>query len=142
MKPGAIFRLASQVKALTAGGKVGTAPDPAGHVGFFLFGHVPEPQTLYCDIKAFPAGHTLRVNSDGPKEPQSYFDVPGILGRILEGTLDISLREALLDSVRHHLVANVPVGVYLSSGIDSTAIAVLAAEIHGAGLNTISLAFE
>ena len=136
------FRLASQVKALTSGGQAGQNPDPAGHVGFFLFGHVPEPHTLYRDIRALPAGHTLWVDTDGANEPRSYFDVPGTLAASHEGTPDISLREALLDSVRHHLVADVPVGVFLSSGIDSTTITALAAETHGAGLNTITLGFE
>jgi asparagine synthase (glutamine-hydrolysing) len=52
---GRTLRLASQVKALLAAG-VDTAPDPAGHVGFFLWGHVPDPFTLYRGIRALPAG--------------------------------------------------------------------------------------
>ena len=138
---GSTFRLASQVKALMAGGHVETDPDPAGHVGFFLFGHVPEPHTLYRDIRALPAGHTLWVDEKGMQDPKSYFDVSGILADTANGTPDKSLREALLESVRHHLVADVPVGVFLSSGLDSATITALAAETHGAGLNTITLAF-
>ena len=138
---GGKFRLASQVKALIAGGHIETAPDPAGHVGFFLFGHVPETHTLYRDIHALPAGHTLWVDERGMGDPKTYFDVPGILAETENGTPDGSLRDALLDSVRHHLVADVPVGVFLSSGLDSATITALAAEAHGAGLNTITLAF-
>ncbi|MBT3361715.1 MAG: asparagine synthase (glutamine-hydrolyzing) [Rhodospirillales bacterium] len=138
---GKTFRAASQVKALIAGGKVETAPDPAGHVGFFLFGHVPEPHTLYNEIHALPAGHTLWVDSRGVRALKCYFDVPGTLSAGANGAPDVSLRDAVLDSIRHHLVADVPVGVFLSSGIDSTVIAALASEIHGAGLNTITLAF-
>ncbi|MBL6946563.1 MAG: asparagine synthase (glutamine-hydrolyzing) [Rhodospirillales bacterium] len=139
---GGTFRIASQVKALIAGGKAGKAPDPAGHVGFFLFGHVPEPHTLYRDIRALAAGHTLWVDAGGIADAKPYFDVPTVLAGTDGGAQDFSLRDALLDSVRHHLVADVPVGVFLSSGIDSTAICGLAAETHGAGLNTITLAFE
>ena len=56
-------RAASQVRALLAGGKVSTDPEPAGHAGFFLFGSVPEPYTLYQEIRAVPAGHTVTVTS-------------------------------------------------------------------------------
>ena len=50
---GAALRFASQVKALLAGGGIDTAPEPAGHVGFHLWGSVPQPYTLYRGIKAF-----------------------------------------------------------------------------------------
>ena len=56
---GKTFRCASQVKALVAGGGFKEKIEPAGHVGFFLWGSVPEPYTLYQDIFALPAGHTL-----------------------------------------------------------------------------------
>ncbi|MBL6945537.1 MAG: asparagine synthase (glutamine-hydrolyzing) [Rhodospirillales bacterium] len=138
---GSTFRLASQVKALIAGGNIETAPDSAGHVGFFLFGHVPEPHTIYRDIHALPAGHTLWVDENGAGDPKSFFDVSSIFADAVNGTPNVSLREVLLDSVRHHMVADVPVGLFLSSGLDSATIAALAAETHGAGLDTITLAF-
>ena len=59
------FRFASQVKALLAGGGVSRDPEPAGIVGFHLFGSVPEPFTLYRDIRALPAGHTQWVDAAG-----------------------------------------------------------------------------
>src|SRR5439155_21206774 len=58
---GQTFRAASQVKALLAGGHIDTAPEPAGHVGFFLWGHVPSPYTLYPGIRGLLAGHSLWV---------------------------------------------------------------------------------
>jgi asparagine synthase (glutamine-hydrolysing) len=64
---GKTLRIASQVKALLAGGKVDRAPDPAGHVGFFLWGHMPEPYTLQRSIRALPAGTTLWVDARGNK---------------------------------------------------------------------------
>ena len=62
---GRSFRVASQVKALLAGGGVDTSPDAAGHVGFFLWGHVPEPHSLYQGIRALPAGSSLWVDGKG-----------------------------------------------------------------------------
>src|SRR5437867_13442400 len=58
---GKTFRAASQVKALLAGEGVDTAPNPAGHAGFFLWGHVPDPHTLYRGIRAVPAGSFVWV---------------------------------------------------------------------------------
>jgi len=65
---GTTLRFASQVKALLAAGGVDTSPDPAGHVGFFLWGHVPDPFTLYKGIRALPAGTWLSVALDGRRE--------------------------------------------------------------------------
>ena len=144
---GHTFRAASQVKALLAGGNIDTRVDPAGHVGFFLWGHVPEPYTLYQGIRALPAGCTMWIDQRGSQTPQRLFD----LTQVLAGTeqqreavdpiqTDTLLHEALLDSVRHHLVADVEVGVFLSSGLDSTTLAALTAETN-TPLRTITLGF-
>src|SRR5438067_243441 len=66
------FRFASQVKALIAGGAVSRDPEPAGLVGFHLFGSVPEPFTLYLEIRALPAGHSQWVDAAGPREPEPF----------------------------------------------------------------------
>ena len=73
------FRFASQVKALLAGGRVSRDPEPAGIVGFHLFGSVPEPFTLYRDIRALPAGHTQRIDMAGPREPVPFTSLAAIL---------------------------------------------------------------
>ncbi|MCX6901186.1 MAG: asparagine synthase (glutamine-hydrolyzing) [Verrucomicrobia bacterium] len=143
---GKTFRAASQVKALLAGNCVDTAPEPAGHVGFFLWGHVPDPWTFYRGIRALPAGHTLCVDSRGVK--QSCFSRVTSILAAAEKAADkqaeqdrlIVLRYAMRDTVRHHLVADVPVGVFLSSGLDSTTLAALAAE-EGGQLRTVTLGF-
>src|SRR5439155_19239506 len=62
---GHTFRLASQVKALRESGKIDLAPDPAGHVGFFLWGHVPDPYTMFRSIRSLPAGSTMWVGREG-----------------------------------------------------------------------------
>ena len=147
---GKTIRVASQVKALLAGGGVDTEPDPAGHVGFFLWGHVPEPHTFYRGIRALPPGHSLWVDASGPRSERSFASVPEALAaaeRAAETAPPCSaeeaqerLRGALVDSVRHHLVADVDVGVFLSSGRDSTTLAALASEVGGQ-LRTVTLGF-
>ena len=137
---GGCLRVASQVKALLAGGAVDTAPSPAGNVGFFLWGSVPEPHTLFRDIHALEAGSTLWVDSSGVKHLSRFHDVPSVLDQAAKGTDDLG--RALADSVRHHLVADVPVGVFLSAGLDSATIAAHASDVQGASLDTMTLGFE
>lgn len=142
---GASLIAASQVKAIHATRAADTSVDPAGHVGFFLWGHVPDPYTLYRGIKALPAGHTLWVDRDGAHEPQAFASVTEAL-RQAEHTANgrpphQALRDALLDSVKHHLVADVDVGLFLSAGLDSATLTALAAEVHGQ-LKTVTLGFE
>ncbi len=146
---GGTVRIASQVKALLKSDHVGDGADPAGHVGFFLWGHVPDPYTLYGDIRALPAGARLWIDRHGVRAPERFFSVRETLiaaeARPAEGgdaDRDGRMRAALLDSVRHHLVADVPVGVFLSSGLDSTTVTAYASELHGAELETITLGFE
>jgi asparagine synthase (glutamine-hydrolysing) len=143
---GKTLRVASQVKALLAGGRIPTTPDAAGHVGFFLWGHVPEPHTFYRAIRSLPAGSTLWAGADGRRELKSFCTVSETLaaaeGRSARGRLaPPELAATLRDSVAHHLISDVPVGVFLSAGRDSTTLAALAAE-QGGGLRTVTLGFE
>jgi len=148
---GKTVRVASQVKALRAGGHAGHGVNAAGHVGFYLFGNVPEPHTLFSDIKALPAGHTLWVDQQGLRTPQPFFNITDLLSKPASGIKARAqqdrenaeqLRTALEDSVAHHFVADVPVGVFLSAGIDSASLAAHAAALKGATLETITLGFE
>jgi asparagine synthase (glutamine-hydrolysing) len=145
---GTTLRIASQVKALLAGGKIDTAPEPAGHVGFFLWGHVPEPYTLYKGIRALPAGSWLWVDRNCRKQ-DVFFSLSDEFRSAEQSSVSMTaadvqhaFREALLDSIRHHLVADVPVGLFLSSGLDSSTLTALASELKGNNLNTVTLGFR
>lgn len=146
---GSTIRCASQVKALLAAGQIDTSPEPAGHVGFFLWGHVPEPYTMYKGIRALPAGCSLLVDRNGTKALNQFCSIPIELALAAQKPVPLSsaqiqdqLREALLDTVRHHLESDVPVGVFLSSGLDSTTLAALTDEIAPGSLHTVTLGFK
>ena len=145
---GHTFRAASQVKALLAGGAIDNQPEPAGHVGFFLFGHVPEPYTLYKTIRALPAGSHMWVAAGAMRDVVTFWSPLQALSDGLATSTNAAtdsqdvLRNALLDSVRHHLIADVPVGVFLSAGLDSCTITALASELSSGALRTITLGFE
>src|SRR5437762_4421032 len=98
------LRFASQVKALIAGGQVSTSPEPAGWAGFLLFGSVPEPFTMYQEIRAVPAGTVVSVDATGPSEPSRYFSIAEIFQRAEhrapseEPELEARVRTAVRDS--------------------------------------------
>jgi asparagine synthase (glutamine-hydrolysing) len=144
---GKTFRFASQVKALLAGGAIDTAPEPAGTVGFLILGSVPEPFTLYRRVRSLPSGATMMVRRSGAGAPRHYFDVRDVLLRAQDSPFDqeharATFYAAVRDSVKSHLVADVPVGVFLSAGIDSGAITGLAAETGVGDLHTLTLGFR
>jgi asparagine synthase (glutamine-hydrolysing) len=118
---GGVFAFASQVRALLAGGRLRPALEPAGLVGFLLWGSVPEPWTLHRGIHQLPAGHWLRIDADGVGPPQSF---ASDAARAAPDAADFA--EAVEGSVAAHLVSDVPVAVFLSAGLDSGLIAALA----------------
>ncbi len=143
-------RFASQAKALLAGGRVGCDPDSAGVVGFHLFGSVPEPFTVWREVHTLPAGTTLTVDGSGPQSPKRYYDVAEALAerasaRHDDGNARRLLSYAVRDSVRHHLVADVPVAVFLSAGLDSGALlgtmAALGGQSGAQSVSAVTLAF-
>jgi asparagine synthase (glutamine-hydrolysing) len=127
-------------------GAIGEAPDPAGHVGFFMLGSVPDPFTLYSAIRSLEAGHTLTLQRGRSPIVERYFAVQDCyVGReaaLPPGEARAVLRDALHDSVAHHMVADVPVGVFLSAGMDATTIAAIARETQGSDLRSITLGFS
>lgn len=143
-----VFRFASQVSALLAG-RVSRQPDPAGVTGFYLWGSVPEPFTWYRDISALPAGQSLWVDAAGLRPPRPYASIADSWSaaaaqpdlRPVEER-QTCVADALRDSVRHHMAADVPVGVFLSGGIDSGALVGLMREQHNAPIAGTTLRFD
>ncbi|MHB9073538.1 MAG: asparagine synthase (glutamine-hydrolyzing) [Desulfobaccales bacterium] len=147
---GKTLRFASQVKALLAGGAVAATPQPAGHVGFFLWGYVPEPYTLFRGIQALPAGSMLVQDLQSNSKTRSFCTIPeeiekayaiGKNSGIKPEAVQDELKQALADSITHHLVSDVPVGIFLSSGLDSSTITALASRGQGQ-LHSITLGFQ
>ena len=146
---GKTFRFASQVKALMAGGAISSEVDPAGIVGFYLWGSVPEPFTIRRDIKSLPAGSTLRIRAGEQQRPVRYHSIAETFCKAeterrspigAKSSVDY-IREALLDSVRYHLIAAGPVGIFLSSGIDSAALLGLMRDTGQKNIQSVTLTF-
>jgi asparagine synthase (glutamine-hydrolysing) len=138
-----ILWFASQARALARVAPVDSRRDAAALAGFYLWGHVPEPFTWWSGIRSFPPGHLQRVRVGATPGPARAFATveEAYLASAPRRVGNDELRGLLRDSVRHHLVADVPVGVFLSAGIDSNVVAALAAE-HSSRLRTVTLAFD
>ena len=145
---GRTLRVSSQVKALLASPKVSRIKEPAGIVGFFLYGNVPEPYTFYQEIHAVPAGSFLWVDGRGLSKPTRYFSIAQIYseakasqGKLHRAEIPERLRDALRESIRYHFTSDVPVSIFLSSGIDSGSLVGLAKDVGIKDITTITLKF-
>lgn len=114
-------------------------------VDYFLrFGYIPAPDTIYADVYKLPAAHTLAVGFDGRKGlPQRYWDLrfapaDEATDQEWEERFEWTVRE----SVRAHLVADVPFGVFLSGGVDSTLIAMYMQELLQRPVRAFCIGFE
>lgn len=143
------FAFASEVGALMACGIAAKKISQDALTSFLLFGSVSEPVTMYEGVFSLPPGHRVLLyipdrrrlprphpwwdprRSPAAKDPRGPRDFPAAA---------VALRPLLEDSVRAHLIADVPVGLFLSSGLDSGTIAALAAREH-AGIQSFTLAF-
>jgi asparagine synthase (glutamine-hydrolysing) len=144
---GDTLRAASQVKALFHA-PIDKSPEPAGHAGFFLWGSVPAPWTLYRGIRNLPGGHYVWVNERGVGQPRPYCLLSDILAEACAAPATCSrpealaiISDALKDSMAAHLVSDVPVSVFLSAGLDSAMIAALVAE-NGTKPHSLTLGFN
>jgi asparagine synthase (glutamine-hydrolysing) len=139
---------ASQVKALSRQEtNIDLSVDPAGVVGFLLWGHVPEPFTLHRGISELPAGFCLTVRRGGRLKLRALVSLRERLSEcsnavVSDGNARDQLRDALVDTVRHHMIADVPVGIFLSAGLDSTTLTGIASEDEHNALKTVTLGFE
>lgn len=143
---GDCLRFASNSQALLAVGGVDTAIDPVGlHHQFTLHGVVPAPRTLLRGIRKVAPGTTLSLGLDGRATEQRYWELYATRPTrdYSEGEWTELIHEALRKAVRRRLeVADVPVGVLLSGGLDSSLLVALLAEQGAQDILTFSVGFE
>lgn len=122
------FVCASELRAILAGGLVDATLDRRGLASYLAYGAVQEPFTIVEQIKALPAGSWMELDEHGsPVAEGRYWDFPAIqTDPPSEDQLVAQGRELLERSVKRHLLSDVPLGVFLSSGLDSTSVAGLA----------------
>ncbi|MFQ5644430.1 MAG: N-acetylglutaminylglutamine amidotransferase [Thiogranum sp.] len=140
------FRFASNTQALLAAGNIDTGIDPVAlHHHFSLHAVVPAPRTLLKGVRKLPPAHTLVLDAGGNERifPYWQLDAAPRQPALSEDEWLEATRAALFSAVRRRrVIADVPVGVLLSGGLDSSQLVALLAEHGGSDLLTFSVGFE
>jgi asparagine synthase (glutamine-hydrolysing) len=135
---------ASELKAMLEQPGFSREIDPEAVSAYLAFNSIPAPLTIFAEARKLPPGHLLSWEG-GEVALQRYARVGAVADGERGGSeeeLAAALRDVLDDSVRAHLIADVPVGVLLSGGVDSGALAALAAGHSGEPVRTFSIGFE
>lgn len=144
---GSSFVFSSELSAIRRLPGAPVAPDPAAVADFLRFGFVPAPRSIMPGIAKLPAGTLLRVDREGAEEPIPYWSLQEASQRGLASRLDVSDSElveladtTLRDAVRLRLTADVPVGAFLSGGLDSSTVVALAQTIQSTSVSSFTVA--
>lgn len=135
---------ASELKGLLVNPEVPKWLDRQAIADFFAYGYVPDPASIYSNIKKLPAAHFLRFDRGraGVVAPKPYWDVRfEPRAKISEEAACEELIALLRDSVKGQTIADVPLGAFLSGGVDSSGVVAMMAGVAPDQVNTFSIAF-
>jgi asparagine synthase (glutamine-hydrolysing) len=150
-----VFAFASEVKALFAHPDVPHERDPAALPLFLTYGYVPTPGTFYRGIRSLPPAHSLLVTEAGAEAPRRYWrarfrsgwtpngsDSPAAPTKAMsDGEAEERFRTLLQQAVERRLVADVPLGAFLSGGLDSASVVALMARAASGRVKTFTIGF-
>jgi asparagine synthase (glutamine-hydrolysing) len=134
----------SELKSLMAHGGLRRDIDPLAVEEYFALGYVAEPRTIFRQARKLPPAHTLVIRRGQPVgEPREYWDVKFTLDNPI-GLEDAcaELSQRLQESVKLRMIAEVPLGAFLSGGVDSSAVVQAMAGLSSGPVNTCSIAFD
>ena len=141
--PDGTFLFGSELKALLAYPQFPREIDHHAVEDYFAYGYVPEPRTIFSGALKLPPGHTLMLRRGAAvPQPKEYWDVPfRPHAPMTEQDAQEELITRLREAVRIRLVAEVPLGAFLSGGVDSSAIVAMMAGLRSEPVNTCSISF-
>jgi asparagine synthase (glutamine-hydrolysing) len=138
------FLFSSELKGILACDEVGREIDPAAVEDYFAYGYIADPKTILRGVRKLRAGHTMCIDRHHKRNwTRCYWELP------LEGTLPVDekvaaeqLVERLGEAVRERLISEVPLGAFLSGGVDSSAVVAMMARVASGPVTTCSIAFS
>jgi asparagine synthase (glutamine-hydrolysing) len=144
MLPDGFFAFSSELKALRTLPGLNRDIDPQAVEDYFAYGYVPEPKTIFKGALKLSPGFTLLQRVGAPlAQPKQYWDVPFKLhGAMSEQDAQEELVTRLREAVKIRLVAEVPLGAFLSGGVDSSAVVAMMAGLNEGPVHTCSIAFN
>jgi asparagine synthase (glutamine-hydrolysing) len=145
MTPQGLLLFASEVQAIVAGLAAVPALDPEAVADYLTYGYVPDPKSIFAGIRKLPPAHFLEVRRGlaSPPLPQRYWRVefhPQHSGD--DEGLAAALRERLRASVEMRMIADVPLGAFLSGGVDSSGIVALMSQASAVPVRTCCIGFD
>jgi asparagine synthase (glutamine-hydrolysing) len=138
-----LFIFGSELKALQCHPNLPREIDPKAVEEYFAYGYVPDPKTIYKQVFKLPPGHRLTLRrGEALPPPAQYWDVPFKVDYSLdEARAKEELAARLREAVSIRLVADVPLGAFLSGGVDSSAVVAMMAGLSSDPVNTCSISF-
>ena len=137
-----VFSFASELQALTQGPEISREIDPAAIDAYLAYGYIPAPLSAFRDVRKLPPAHRL-VLENGNSSVERYwrldFSAKRAVGDLPE--LHEEIRSSLRTAVRRRLTADVPVGAFLSGGIDSAAVVAAMSEMSHEPVKTFTIGF-
>lgn len=142
--PDGLLLFGSELKSLLAHGGLARDIDPCAVEEYFALGYVAEPRTIFKMAQKLPPAHTLCVRRGQPiPAPREYWDVRFTLDNRISATdAQAELEARLRESVSLRLMSEVPLGAFLSGGVDSSAVVAMMAGVSDEPVNTCSIAFD
>jgi asparagine synthase (glutamine-hydrolysing) len=140
-----ILIFASEIKSLLACGLISREIDSAGLVGYLLTGSVPNPLTIYASVKSLEPSTYLVVNTEPSLSitPTTYWSLPVDTVPVTNRNDAVEASKILLaEAVRIRLVSDVPLGAFLSGGLDSSSVVALMRQATSGPIRTCSMVFE
>ncbi|WP_151446684.1 XrtA/PEP-CTERM system amidotransferase [Lacisediminimonas profundi] len=144
--PDGTFAFGSELKTLLALPQLDRSLEPQAVEAYFGYGYIPDPLTIFAHVRKLPPGHTLAVGRRcGPPVERQYWDLsfrpgPEKAANIADEAFE--LRERLRVAVQSHLMADVPLGAFLSGGVDSSAVVATMAGLQQSPVLTSNIAFD
>jgi asparagine synthase (glutamine-hydrolysing) len=132
----------SELKALKAHPGLPRELEPRAVEDYFALGYIPEPKTIYRNVYKLRPGHTLMLKRGKVPAEEKYWDIP--FRPVSVGTaaeIEAELRDRLKEAVQVRLVADVPLGAFLSGGVDSSAVVAMMAQLQEEPVNTCAIGF-
>jgi len=136
------FLFASEMKSILQAQGVPRRISPQALDLYLTYEYVPAPHTILADLKKLPAGHSLLIKADGKTELRRYWDLHFRENGYHSAELQQGLVELLQDAVKIRLMSEVPLGAFLSGGIDSSCVVALMARAMDQPVKTFSIGFE
>ena len=142
--PNGLFVFGSELKSIMTFPELSRELNKQAVEDYFAYGYVPEPKTIFHNAYKLSPGHTITLKvGDSVVRPQRYWDLPFSAGPARsDEDIEQELIERLRECVKSQMVAEVPLGAFLSGGVDSSAVVAMMAQQESGAVNTCSIGFD